>query len=223
MHDGFELVKMAEEVYAYLTDASNCSYLNEWTIYLFPCLNPDGLMDGNSHDGPGRCTTHYYADNNHAPDRLLDGKGDIGIDMNRCFDSNFPHTKTVGRHFTTDFPFAAKEANLLTTALTTIKDEHDTCYLIDNHGWTEQIIEMSEGKKLTQRFSPYFSSNSCDDMDDGEGYLARWAKDEVKGLNMTATLLFEFPGDAGKEINGIWNRGYNTKYKNAIKDILEEL
>lgn len=49
----------------------------DWTVYVLPCMNPDGLYSGYTCNGPGRCSTTYLA-----PDGTVKKGG--GIDLNRC-------------------------------------------------------------------------------------------------------------------------------------------
>ena len=206
--DGFELVKMAEQVYNHF---SNSELTNGWTIYIFPCFNPDGMLHGTTHDGPGRCTMHYYADENAT--ELTSGNG-FGVDMNRCFPTGFVAT-TSSRNFTTNSPLATVEARAIATTIQTLSANHtgSSQYFIDTHGWTTQLIGDSS---LTSIFDDYFTQNSVSTLSSAQGYIARWAQ----SLGMQA-MLFEFPANAGNQYDGITNLGYDIKYINALEDILE--
>lgn len=70
--DGIELVKIANHVIETMVPRQELPWADEWTLYVIPTANPDGVLDGYTHYGPGR--TNY----------------EDGIDMNRCF--SYPGT-----------------------------------------------------------------------------------------------------------------------------------
>lgn len=76
--DGGALVYAAGQMMNQLSN--NIALLDDydWTVYVLPSMNPDGLLDGTTNNGPGRLTTTY-----------LTSSGTLssahGIDMNRSF------------------------------------------------------------------------------------------------------------------------------------------
>ncbi len=84
--------------------AQNQSILEDcdWTIYVLPSMNPDGLISGYTKDGPGRLTTSY-----------ITGSGNLsyskGIDMNRSFPTNWV-SYTSARNFNGSAPLACRES-----------------------------------------------------------------------------------------------------------------
>lgn len=84
--DGGALVYAAGQMMNLL--ASNQALLDDydWTVYVLPSMNPDGLISGYSHNGPGRLTTSYITSSGN----LSYAKG---IDMNRSFPTGWtPYT-----------------------------------------------------------------------------------------------------------------------------------
>jgi hypothetical protein len=127
----------------------------DWTIYILPCMNPDGLYSGRSAWGPGRCTTTYL----DASGQLRTGKG---IDLNRCFPTGFIPV-SESRNYTTSRPMAAKEARALDTFLRSVKGDGKNV-LVDVHGWLQKAITdydwlmdiFCEGfADMEQDFGPY--------------------------------------------------------------------
>lgn len=74
----------------------------DWTVYVLPCLNPDGLYDGWTWQWAGRCTTH-----------CLDADGLVeegtGVDLNRCFPYSFVSDYSA-RNYCGSEPLRAREA-----------------------------------------------------------------------------------------------------------------
>ena len=57
--DGQLLVDTAEDLMQVLEDRyDELVRSGDWSVYVLPCLNPDGLYDGWTCNGPGRCTTY---------------------------------------------------------------------------------------------------------------------------------------------------------------------
>lgn len=85
--DGQLLVDTAEDLMQVLEDRyDELVRSGDWSVYVLPCLNPDGLYDGWTCNGPGRCTTYR-----------LDANGNniygVGIDLNRSFPYEPPLVK----------------------------------------------------------------------------------------------------------------------------------
>lgn len=161
--DGKTLVYTAEKLMEYLKG----SYLPDaynWTVYVLPCMNPDGLYSGWTNNGPGRCTTTYLDTSGN----LVRGKG---IDMNRCFPTWFS-PKTNARNFTTSQPLASLEAKALSSFIQKAKGS-GVNVLIDVHGWYEQTITTSS--RILGVLKSTFPSNRVTNSNGGTGYLMNYA------------------------------------------------
>lgn len=161
--DGAALVYTAEK----LIEALKVSSLPDsggWTVYVLPCINPDGLYSGWTNNGPGRCTTTY-----------LDSSGNLvsgsGIDLNRCFPTNF-RVYTNTRNRTTSTPMACLEAQALSGFLQKVKGS-GTNILIDVHGWYQQTITTSSRIKSVMK--AVFPENSMCSSNGESGYLILYA------------------------------------------------
>ena len=161
--DSHALVYSAEKLRAYL-ETSNLPDLHNWTVYVLPCLNPDGLYSGWTNNGPGRCTTTYFDESG----RLVSGRG---IDMNRCFPAMFRQLDS-SRNFNGSSPMACREARALAEFLTGVKGGK-TNVLVDVHGWLEQTITTSP--RLLTAVQSQFPDNRITEYNGGNGYLIRYA------------------------------------------------
>ena len=110
--DGLELVKIGNDLINSL--ASNGT--NGWSVYVIPSANPDGLAEGYTKDGPGRCT--------------IVG----GVDINRDFPIGFSAHGTQ-RCWSGDAPLSVNESKKLSELLLDIKNKSDEMVVIDLHGW----------------------------------------------------------------------------------------
>ncbi len=170
-----------------------------WSVYVLPCLNPDGLMDGWTHNGPGRCTTH--------------GPNGRGIDMNRCFPYNFSPSYS-DRNYTGDSPLQAVEAQALHRFVQSIRGEGNNI-LIDVHGWYDQIL-CSTGREgqVYQALKESFPSCYYTSLAGGHGYFASWAG-YTQGFE---ACLMEFPNvDSAQEF---YSRNFDQRFIDSICDIL---
>ncbi len=178
-----------------------------WTVYILPCMNPDGLQDGYTCDGPGRCTTTYI----NANGELVKG---TGIDLNRAFPHNW--TQYTGtRNFNGSQPLAAREAQALAEFMQSVKG-NGVNLCIDTHGWYHQII-TSNGmdSKLYQIFAEQFPGSSYANCTNSKGYFTSY----TTALGYTS-CLFEFPGDV-YSMNDFLSRGYCEKYHSCILSLLK--
>lgn len=135
----------------YLVDyykTNDVSLLHNNRLLIVECANPDGLYDGKSNNGYGRCNAK-------------------GIDLNRDFDVEHK-VFTSSRNYTTA-PFSGKESKALADL---IKKEKPTV-VIDFHGWENCTI--GDGN-LAKMFKENMSlkhktefNNNCN------GYFSYWA------------------------------------------------
>ena len=216
--DGYELVLVAHKLIKYLSDNIRIVKDNNWCIYIIPTSNPDGVAYkygsaiGNC-NGIGRKT--YYILNKDG--MLHEG----GIDLNRCF----PYNKAGGfkkytdvRNYNGSEPMMAKEAIALNEFILDSAKRKVTGnkIFIDIHGWTNQII-TTKGNQLYTALNKQFKYNYRTELNTERayGYISHWAL-----KNGYDSCLFEFPSDVSRR-GDVAQKGYDTKFINAIKDILK--
>ena len=108
-HDGQVLRLIAEEVIAHYAAAPE--KLADCCLYIVPTANPDGLLDGKTQNGFGRCNAR-------------------GLDINRDFPVNWKK-RTDDRNRTGDEPFSTAEARAIRDLVERIKPT----WAMDVHGW----------------------------------------------------------------------------------------
>lgn len=200
--DGLALVYTADLLLELLDE--NITTVNSygWSIYVLPCMNPDGLLDGYSHNGPGRCTTSYI----NASGTLVKG---TGIDMNRSFPTLW--TQYSGsRNFNGYAPLASNESKALASFIQQVRGSGvNIC--IDAHGWLSQIITSNgTGSQLYQIFKAAFPSGSYANCNNGRGYFTAYAA----SLGYAA-CLFEFPYNV-YSLSQFQKSGYPEKFNDCI-------
>ncbi|MDO5785132.1 MAG: M14 family zinc carboxypeptidase [Eubacteriales bacterium] len=201
--DGYELVRVAAKVLETLSANAATVTQRGWSVTVIPYANPDGIVSGTTHNGPGRCSTYRYNDSG----TLVKG----GVDMNRCFPSGFK-VYTTARNYTGSQPLMTKEARALRT-LVDNKKGSSTNVFIDIHGWTQQILTNTSGSGFVySTLHSYFPSNSAGGL--GGGYISRYAKSV--GYN---ACLFEFPRNVNSH-SAMVNAGYDTKFVNAVMSMI---
>lgn len=175
-----------------------------WSVYVLPCMNPDGLLDGYSHNGPGRCTTTYLKNG-----KLVTGQG---IDMNRSFPTRWT-SYTSDRNFNGSAPLASRESAALAQFVQDVKGSgNNVC--IDTHGWMTQIITSNGYSALWDVFHSKFPDNTYANCNNGRGYFTAY----------TASLgylscLFEFP-DGIYSMSQFQRSGYCEDYCDCILSLL---
>lgn len=112
-HDGQVLVEIAEALIAHY--GANPDGLNGHALYIVPCVNPDGLLEGETKNGFGRANAS-------------------GIDINRDFPARWKQYKNA-RNRTGDAPFASAEARAIRDLAETIQP----AWGVDVHGWIECV------------------------------------------------------------------------------------
>lgn len=147
-YDGIELVKIADRV---MQQLSSSGISENWSLYIIPYANPDGITDGYTNNGPGRCTVTTK------------------IDMNRCWPTNFRAYYT-SRNYTGANPLGAPEAVALKDFITSRKSNNQNIVL-DIHGWLNQTYgDSGIGGYFGEQFGFGHSSTY------GSGYLETWAR-----------------------------------------------
>ena len=209
--DGYELTIIAEDFVKKLGEAHDAQILNNWTIYVFPQANPDGLNYGYTNDGPGRCT--------------VTGVNGIGVDFNRCWSTDVSPAYNT-RNYTGPSAFGAYEAQYLRDFLLDNKSKYGQTVLIDLHGWTTQLIG-DRGICLNyygpQIYGSYNSSISKYTSSYGKGYLINWAKTNLSNSYGTAarSALIELPSAGIYNHQSVVNANYSQKYYNATVNMLK--
>ena len=108
-HDGQVLKLIAENLIDHYT--ASLQELQDFCLYIIPCANPDGLIDGTTHNGFGRCNANGY-------------------DINRDFPFDWEMDDS-DRNRTGETPLVTAEASAICSLVETIQPS----YGVDVHGW----------------------------------------------------------------------------------------
>lgn len=169
--DAKVLVDIANYLVQYYKDGTQ-EMLSNTRLLIVPCANPDGLYDGKSNNGFGRCNAK-------------------GIDLNRDFDA-LHKVFSSSRNYT-KYPFSAKESK----ALRDLVYNEKPSIVIDLHGWENCTI--GDGK-IAKAFKDTLGlkhktefNNNCN------GYFSYWAHlqgadsllVEFKNTNISKSSLVE--------------------------------
>ena len=189
--DGEALVKIATDLIYKLANYKRTNGdLHGYTVYVAQCMNPDGVIEGRSQNGPGRCAVVSR------------------VDMNRCFPYKFS-VNTNSRYYTGSSPLGAIEAVKLRDLILKIRSESTETYVLDFHGW----LGFTQGnydaaKYIANQFG--YTHNYTD----AGGFFSSWANSlgtDIKGAlieypKSTANYQSVLNGNyAGKTFNGIIN------------------
>lgn len=215
--DGIELTNMAysfmDHMYENRNNTTYQNLLTDWTIYVIPYLNRDGIMSGYSKDGPGRCTVTK------------------GIDMNRNWPTNYyVNVLNSSKNYTGTNQLDTIEAQGLRDVLTNDNAKPVNGYnsiLLDIHGWDcETIGNTGVGDYYYQQFkndsSTSFQSHNGShafqkrtlNASGASGYLAQWAIEN--GINKS--VLLELPSHYNRDIG---NRTLNERFNTATINLLQ--
>lgn len=155
--DGNMLLKVAKRFMQKFTTLST-SRLDElkskWSIFVFPGINLDGIVNGNNNNGFGRCLYNK-------------------LDPNRNWAGDFEPNVSSPRYKTASIPFQGLELSNLKKAL---RDNRGSAknVLIDVHGWFNQTVGNSNiGQYYWNSMGIPSSRHSYSY---GRGYLVAWAK-----------------------------------------------
>lgn len=163
--DGEELVALADALKQELLKNAALLQNGDWTVYILPCLNPDGLYDGSSHNGPGRCTTTCFDDSG----KLVTGKG---MDLNRCFPYKFTPSSNP-RYYNGTAPLQCAEARALSSFMQSVKGSGVNIH-IDVQGWDGQLLTSSENSPVCQALKEQFPDSEIKNLANGSGYFSAW-------------------------------------------------
>ena len=144
--DGQVLVNMGNAVISYFT--AHPDELKTTSLYVVSVANPDGLIDGWTNNGPGRCQVS------------------LGVDVNRDFDYYWirmtnPRNKTLA-------PFSSPEAKALKSLVLSI---HPTD-VIDIHGWENTTLGSPA---LCSYFQQSLGIGYKGGLIGAPGYFSSWA------------------------------------------------
>ena len=215
---GEDIERVGEATLEYLANNEAVVDNNNWTVYLILTSNPDGLLAGNTHNGPGRCSVLRYSNDGVT---LENG----GVDINRSFsykDSNgnegfLPNYSS--RNYTGAYANGCPESRALKEFIDSNKSLAGKNIFIDVHGYTNQILVSAndDDDELYVAFNSQFGygTPSAFGGNNGRGYAARYAHDFQ---NMHA-CLFEFPSSL-KTAGQLFTQNYHTKFINAIMTLI---
>lgn len=192
--DGEELYKIAAQfINAMATDDSN-GLLSDWTVYIIPAANPDGILDGWTSSGPGRAAVTS------------------GCDNNRSFDTGVFYKYNDKRNFNGNAPFTSPEATCLKNAFLSWKPDNGAMILLDVHGWLNQTLgDLVVGQYFDTVFG--FANKS---VLNGHGYVTRWAQ-----LNGMKASLVELPFPSSPQ--DIVNRDFAGKFITSVRNMLQTI
>ena len=188
--DGIELTRIGNGLIEHFQNAGT----NNWSLYIIPVANPDGLSEGYTNNGPGRCTI-------------------VGaVDCNRDFPIGFtPYGDS--RHWTNKEPLSVPESRSLRDFISEIKGKTSgSTYLIDMHGWEDKTIGDSHISRAFQNQFGFVNGNY-----DGvyqAGFLISWAN----SIGVRAALI-ELPQSCYSHSDAV-NGRYLQKAINAVTNLI---
>lgn len=144
--DGQSLVNMGNLMIQHFTNYYEL--LANTALYIVPCANPDGLINGWTNNGPGRCQMS------------------LGVDINRDFDY-FWISRGNSRNKTST-PFSAPESRALRDLVIDIQPND----VIDIHGW---LATTYGDASLTKFFSNTVGIGRSSGLYGCSGYFSAWA------------------------------------------------
>lgn len=186
--DGVELTKIGNQIIEHFQNNST----GDFTLYVIPAANPDGVSEGWTNNGPGRCT--------------IVG----GIDCNRDFPVGFTPGGRA-RNYTGSEPLNVPESKCLADFIQGIKSKTaGKTYLIDMHGWEQSAIGSSIiGEHFVGKLGlepKYRYANA--------GYLIDWAN----SIGIISALI-ELPTSTYSHADVV-NRNYAGKIIEALTEIM---
>lgn len=190
--DGYELANMAKGIIKNLAKDYKDLELEDWSIYIIPTSNPDGILDGQSNNGLGRCQISK------------------GIDLNRSFPVDFLVNESK-RNNTGEKPLLAPEGRALADLTSKLSKRGKDFIVLDVHGWLNETIgDFSVGKYFDREFGfknklPQNAAN---------GYFITYAK----SLG-AKTSLIELPKPSGKA--DIKNKDFQGKLYKGLVNLMK--
>lgn len=194
-HDGQVLVDTANNLIEHYSEVQD---LNGTRLLIIPSANPDGLVDGTTNNGFGRCNAR-------------------GIDLNRDFaTANYVANTSYGRNYT-PYAFSAAESR----ALRDLCLEYDPDIVIDFHGWESSLIGDVElctpfHEELGLNQTHAFSTTNC------RGYFSNWAHQQgalamlVEFTSSTSINMSKLINAVDRLINDEYDKGVATGDYNVL-------
>lgn len=200
-HDGKVLTTIANRFKDHLKK-NDYSQLKNWTIYIFPALNPDGLEEGYTHDGPGRTTmTSDF------------GKG---IDMNRSWKTDELYKLyQTNRDFNGAYPFGCSEIRALRDFILEHQSTDGQNIVVDVHGWMGFTIGDKELGKFYR--DAYWYRGHQDNYP--PQFFITWAKQTL--INSRA-LILELPKNI-KSVADFEKEKLDSKFIKATVKMLKSI
>lgn len=189
--DGEELTKIGVALIGALSEDKVKGLLEDFTVYVIPSANPDGVLDGWTCNGPGRASVTSKIDNN------------------RCFPVNFKSIKNK-RNYTGTTALGSVESTSLKEAILGWKAQSDNMILLDIHGWLNMTLGDAEVAKY---FNEAFSMTNKS-LNNANGYLSRWVQEE--GIK---AALIELPFPSSPQ--SIIDNNYAGKFITATRALIE--
>ncbi|MDK0981226.1 SH3 domain-containing protein [Clostridium perfringens] len=186
--DGVELTKIGNGLIEHFQNNKP----SNWSLYIIPAANPDGVSEGFTNNGPGRCTI-------------------VGaVDCNRDFPLGFS-PGGVPRYHSGSEPLSVSESKGLHDFIQDIKNgtSGEMC-VIDLHGWEGAAIGNPE---IGQYFRNEFGFEQRYGYGDNRGFMIGWAK----SIGAKAALI-ELPGST-RSHSDVVNGRYLQKIINAVTNI----
>ncbi|EJT5915410.1 TPA: SH3 domain-containing protein [Clostridium perfringens] len=191
-NDGLALVNIANALISKIGDYKAQNGLHGWTVYIAPCMNPDGVVVKGTHNGPGRCAVTTR------------------VDMNRCFPYKFS-PQYISRNYTGPNPLGAPEAVALKNLVERINSSASEMVVLDFHGW----MNFSQGNyEIGRYFGNQFGFGHNNVY--SSGFFSSWAST----LRNTKATLIEYPTNT-YSYNDVINKNYIGKTFNGIINILK--
>ncbi|KUO58161.1 MAG: hypothetical protein APF84_09160 [Gracilibacter sp. BRH_c7a] len=201
--DGQALVDTAYKVIAHLRE--DPASLDHVEVMVVPCANPDGLAEGWTCNGPGRCQISQ------------------GIDINMDFDYNF-RVRTNTRNKTDNQPFTSPEAAALRDLI--LQEKPDM--IIDFHGWVNSASGDQEIAKIFCKYLNLAYEDKEKTFYDGffVGWAGRYARSVLVEYPDPLTGQGVCAGKSDREYDyahsGFNQFGYAEKTAAAIREIAAE-
>lgn len=217
-----ETLELLRENYA-LLDQRN------WTVYLIPCVNPDGYFDGTQAYSTGRMTAYSYDDWG----QLVP----VGIDINRSFPrtwERFDYSVGNGEFYNGNSCFVTVngqaslrcvESQALMEFVVSHRGAGDNI-LIDTHGFTNQVISTRTDSYVHQVLTQNFPTHMATKLTHGPGYVINYfshLSNYIAGANDFDGHLFEFAPYEVSIANGMATilPYARYSYQNALLSILQ--
>lgn len=144
--DGQLLVNLGNTLVEHYSQSAD---LQDCRLLIIPCANPDGIAEGTTDNGFGRCNAD-------------------GIDLNRDFDAN--HVVYTNPRNYTPAPFSGVESQALRDLVWAAEPD----IVIDFHGWLNYTIGSRE---LAEVFSTYVGLHHKNELTtSAHGYFSYWAQ-----------------------------------------------